>query len=171
MVQLSPIAFLPRSNCLLLSWLQSPSAVILEPHKIKFVTVSSVSPSICHELMGPDAMIFVFWMLWLVAFVWISITLRRGPICRWKQMLCPGISMLQMWERAPCFSKQTGKKQNWSLPLRGTAWDGCAPRVCWSDQVILRVRHCYCFPFWLTRFCRTGVPLQITGSLSCPTAP
>ena len=57
------IAFLPRSKCLLISWLQSPSAVILEPRKIKFLTVSTVSPSICHEVMGLDVMIFVFWML------------------------------------------------------------------------------------------------------------
>ena len=49
------IAFLPRSKCLLISWLQSPSAVILEPKKIKSVTVSIVSPSICHDMMGPDA--------------------------------------------------------------------------------------------------------------------
>ena len=53
------IAFLPRSKHLLISWLQSPSAVILEPKKIKFVTVSIVSLSICHEVMGPDAMILV----------------------------------------------------------------------------------------------------------------
>ena len=57
------IAFLPRSKCLLISWLQSPSAVILEPKKIKSLTVSIVSPSICHEVMAPDAMILVFWML------------------------------------------------------------------------------------------------------------
>ena len=50
------IAFLPRSKPLLISWLQSPSAVILEPKKIKSVTVCIVSPSICHEVMGPDAM-------------------------------------------------------------------------------------------------------------------
>ena len=54
------IAFLPRSNCLLISWLQSPSAVILEPKKIKSDTASTVFPSICHEVMGPDAMILVF---------------------------------------------------------------------------------------------------------------
>ena len=54
------VAFLPRSNRLLVSWLQSPSAVIFEPKKIKSVTVSIVYPSICHEVMGPDAMIFVF---------------------------------------------------------------------------------------------------------------
>ena len=54
------ITFLPRSKHLLISWLQSPSAGILEPKKIKFATVSTVFPSICHEVMGPDAMIFVF---------------------------------------------------------------------------------------------------------------
>ena len=54
------ITFLPRSKCLLISWLQSPSAVILEPKKVKSVTVLIVSPSICHEVMGPDAMIVVF---------------------------------------------------------------------------------------------------------------
>ena len=54
------IAFLPRSKHLLISRLQSPSAVILETKKIKSVTVSIVSPSICHEVMGPDAMILAF---------------------------------------------------------------------------------------------------------------
>ena len=54
------IVSLPRSKCLLISWLYSLSAVILEPSKIKSVTVSTVFPSICHEVMGPDAMIFVF---------------------------------------------------------------------------------------------------------------
>ena len=54
------ITFLPKTKGLLISWLQSPSAVILEPRKIKSDTVSTVSPSICHEVMGPDAMIFVF---------------------------------------------------------------------------------------------------------------
>ena len=57
------ITFLPRSKHLLISCLQSPSAVILEPKKIKSVTVSIVSPSVCHEVLGPDVMIFVFWML------------------------------------------------------------------------------------------------------------
>ena len=63
------IGFLLRSKHLLISWLQSPSAVILEPKKIKSVTVSIVSPSLCHEvvgliaMMGPDAMILVFWIL------------------------------------------------------------------------------------------------------------
>ena len=57
------IAFLPRSKCLLISWLQSLSAVILEPPKIKSLTVSIVSPSICHEVMELDDMTFTFWML------------------------------------------------------------------------------------------------------------
>ena len=57
------ITFLPRGKYLLISWLQSPSAVILETKKIKSDTLSTVSPSISHEVMGPDPMILVFWML------------------------------------------------------------------------------------------------------------
>ena len=57
------IAFLPRSRRLFISWLQSPSAVILEPKNIKSITVSIVSPSIFHEVMRPDATIIAFWML------------------------------------------------------------------------------------------------------------
>ena len=54
------IAFLPRNKCLLISWLQSPSAVILELKKLKSAIVSIVSPSICHEVMGPNVMMFIF---------------------------------------------------------------------------------------------------------------
>ena len=72
------ITFLPRNNGLLISWLQSPSAVILEPRKIKSVTVSIVSRSICHGVMGPDAMILVFWMLsFRSAFSLTSFTFKR----------------------------------------------------------------------------------------------
>ena len=63
MLPMLVIAFLPRGECLLISWLQSPSAVILEPKKIKSLTVSIVSTSIYHEVMGQDSMILVFWML------------------------------------------------------------------------------------------------------------
>ena len=63
MLSMLVIAFLPRSKHLLILWLQSPHTVILEPKKIKSVTAFTFSPSICHEVMGPDAMIFVFWML------------------------------------------------------------------------------------------------------------
>ena len=77
------ITFLPRSKHLLISWLQSPSAVISEHKKIKSVTVSTVSPSICHKVIGPDAMILVFWMLSfqpvfsLSSFTFIKVTLRQ----------------------------------------------------------------------------------------------
>ena len=57
------IVFLPRSKCPLIWWFQSPAAVILKPKNIKSLTVSFVSTSICHEMMGPDAMIFIIWML------------------------------------------------------------------------------------------------------------
>ena len=57
------ITFLPRSKRLLISWLPSPFAVILKPRKIKSATVSTVFPSICHKVMGLDAMILVFWTL------------------------------------------------------------------------------------------------------------
>ena len=67
------ITFLPRSKHLLISWLQSPSTVILEPRKIKSATVSTVSPSICHEVMGLDTRILVFWIL---SFKW---DVRVGP--------------------------------------------------------------------------------------------
>ena len=60
------IASLPSSKCLLISWLQSISAMILEPKKIKSVNVSTVSPSLCHEVMGPDVMIFIFF--WILSF-------------------------------------------------------------------------------------------------------
>ena len=72
------IAFLPRSKHLFISWLQSPSAVILEPKKIKPATVSIVALSICHEVMGPDTMILVFWMLsFKPAFSFSSFTLIK----------------------------------------------------------------------------------------------
>ena len=78
------ITFLPRSKRLLISWLQSLSAVILEPKKIKSLTVSIVSPSICHEVIGLDAMILVFWMLSVKpAFSLSSFTFfhKGGVIC------------------------------------------------------------------------------------------
>ena len=57
------IVFLQKTKCLLISWLQSPSTVVLKPKKIQSVTVSIVPHSICHEVIGPDAMILVLWML------------------------------------------------------------------------------------------------------------
>ena len=77
------ITFLPRSKHLLISWLQSPSAVILEPSKIKSLTVAIFPPSICHEVMGPDAMIFIFWMLsfkWKANFITLLFHFRQGAL-------------------------------------------------------------------------------------------
>ena len=74
------ITFLPRSKHLLFSWLQSTSAVILEPRKIKPVTASNYSPSICHEMMGPDAMILVYRTLsFKPAFSFFSFTTIKKP--------------------------------------------------------------------------------------------
>ena len=75
------IAFLSRSKHLSVSWLQSPSATILDPKKVKSATASTVFPSICHEVMGPDAMIFVFWMLsFKPTFSLSSFTFSRGSL-------------------------------------------------------------------------------------------
>ena len=85
------IVFLPRSRCLLISWLQSPSAVILEPPpQIKSATVSIVSPSICHETMGLDAMILDFWMLsFKQAFSLSSIGVYfLFTFCHWDSIIC-----------------------------------------------------------------------------------
>ena len=72
------IAFVSRSKRLLISWLQSTSAVILEPQNIKFVPISIVSPCICHEVMGPDTMILISWMLsFKPAFLFSSFTFIR----------------------------------------------------------------------------------------------
>ena len=70
------ITFLPRSKRLLMSWLQSPCAVIMEPQRINSATVSTVFPSICHEVMGPGDLILVFWMLSFVFFPFIFISWR-----------------------------------------------------------------------------------------------
>ena len=86
------ITFVPKSKHLLISWLQSPPTVNLEPPKIKSVTVSIVSPSICHEVMGPDAMILVFWMLnfkpafSLCSFTFITRLLRASLLLSAKAM-------------------------------------------------------------------------------------
>ena len=75
------IAFFPRSKCLLISWLQSPTAVIWEPPKIKSATVSTVFPFICHEVMGPDVMTLVFWMFSLKPIFHSPLSLSsRGPL-------------------------------------------------------------------------------------------
>ena len=86
------ITFPPRSKRLLISWLQLPSAVILELKKMKSVTVSILSTSVCHEVMGPDAMILVFWMLSLGYLLWVH---AWAP-----HQLNPS------WPRCPCAAGQ-----------------------------------------------------------------
>ena len=104
------IAFLPRSKCLLISWLQSPSAVILEPKNIKSFTVS---PSISHEVMGPDAMIFVFWMLSfklifsLPSFTFVSNnnSLTKNAPCSFYQLLI-GLDIFFFYRKRSIFQQQ-----------------------------------------------------------------
>ena len=89
------IAFLPRSKRLLISWLQSMFTVILEPKKRKSVTVSTFSPSVCYEVMGPDAMILVFWMLSFKPALSVS---SFTFIKRFFSSVLPlGLSHLHMW--------------------------------------------------------------------------
>ena len=88
------IIFLPRGKHLLISWLQSPSAVNLEPRKINSVTFSTVSPSICYEVMGPDAMILFFWMLsfkpsfLLPSFTFIKRLFSSSSLCHKGCVIC-----------------------------------------------------------------------------------
>ena len=100
------ITFLPRSKHLLISWLQSPSAVILEPPQIKSFTVSIFSLSICHEAMRPNAMILVFWMY---CPRWGKHIL--GRICiraQWKQNLQAILTLLP-YSEAACMNHETQK--------------------------------------------------------------
>ena len=100
------IAFLPGSERLVISWLQSPSAVILESPKIKSVTVSIVSPSICHQVMGPDAMIFVFecWVLSQLFQSSLSLSSRGSLVL--LHFLPKGWCHLHNWGYW-CFSRQS----------------------------------------------------------------
>ena len=99
------IAFLPRRKHLLISWLQSPSAVIWKPKKVKVLTVFIVSPSICHEVMGPDAMILVFWVLsFKQAFSMFSLIYLLKPL--FMLLSAPGCS-----DPSPCPSLGVGYHQ------------------------------------------------------------
>ena len=115
-------AFLPRSKHLLISLLQSPSAVILEPRKIKSVTVSTFSASIYHEVMAPDAVIFICWMLsFKPAFSLSSFTLTFLPL-EWYHLLVWG-----WWY----FSKQS-----WFQPVLHPAWHFAWCTLCISYGAI-----------------------------------
>ena len=90
------ITFLPRSKCLIISWLQSPSAVILEPKKMQSITISIVSSSICHEVMGPDAMILVF-ECWVLSQLFYSFSLSSRGSSVPLHFLLYGWCHLHIW--------------------------------------------------------------------------
>ena len=106
------IDFLPRSKCLLISWLQSAYAVILEPKKKKSLTVSIVSSSICHAVMGPDVVILVFWMLsFKLAFSLLSLATKN---------VINFVSVLTLWwcpcvKSSPVLLKKDACYDQWSL--------------------------------------------------------
>ena len=132
------IGFLPRSKCLLISWLQSPSAVILEPRKIKLATVSTVSPSICHKVMGLDAVILVFRMLsssgrvQIVANQWggreVGWMQRQGrnsqetAVQPWGRVLAPPQGM-HIAISLSCFADT-------AIPTRWDMLTACCPQAC-----------------------------------------
>ena len=109
------ITFLPRSKCLLISWLQSPSVVILEPKKIKSATVSTVSPSICHEVMGPDAMILVFWMLRVVSSAYLRLLIFL-PAILIPYCASSGLAFCMKYS-AYKLNKQGDNMQPWRIPF------------------------------------------------------
>ena len=113
------IVFLPSNKCLLTSWLQSPSAVIMETKKKKkkSVTVSSVFPSICHEVMGLDAMILVFWMLsFKPAFLLSSLISSRSSLVL-LHFLPKGWCYLHIW------GYWYFSRQSWYQLVLHLAWD------------------------------------------------
>ena len=130
------ITFLPRSKRLLISWLQSPSAVILELPKIKSVTVFTVSPSICHEVLGPDAMIVVFWMLsFKTTFLLSSFTF----IMRLFSSSC---FLQEGWCHLNIWGYWYFSRQSWFWlvlhPAQRFSW--CSGDVPWN-----RIFICFCF--------------------------
>ena len=94
------ITFLPRSKHLLISWLQSPSAVILDPKKIKSDTVSIVSPSIYHEVMVPDAMILVFWKVKVKSLSHVRLFVTPWTVA-YQVPLSMGFSRQEYWSGLP----------------------------------------------------------------------
>ena len=113
------IILLPRSKHLLISWLQSPSAVILEPKKVKSVTVSIVSPSICHEVMEPDAMILVFWMLSfksafsLSSFTFIKRLFSSSSLSAIRVVSSAYLRLLQMTQHSIFYIGTNRKWRSW----------------------------------------------------------
>ena len=145
------ITFLSRNKCLLISWLQSPSAVILEPPKIKSATVSTVSPSIFHEVMGLDAMIFIFWMLSftptfsLSSFTFIKSLFRLIEFCQENPLVIANTLFQQHKRRLYTWTSPDG--QHWNqidYILYSQRWRSYIPSAktrlgadCGSDHELL----------------------------------
>ena len=170
------IAFLPKSKCLLTSWLQSPSAVILESKKIKSVTVSIVSTSICHEVMGLDAMILVFWMLsfkpvfsssftfikWLFSSSSLSAIRLASSVYPWLLIFLLAIlipacdsssSTFHMMYSAYKLNKQSDSIQPWHAPF--PIWNHCV--VPWS---VLTVASWPSYRFLRRQVRWSGIPIS-----------
>ena len=173
MLSRSVIVFLPRSKHLLISWLQSPSAMILQPKKIKSVTISIVSLSICHEAMGLNAMIFIFWMLsFRPAFSLSSFTLIKRllsssslsaiSVVYLRLIFCLAILIPACDSSSPVFhmryslyklNKQSNNIQPW-----------CTPFPIWNQSVPYTVLTVASWPAY--RFLRrqvrwSGVPISL----------
>ena len=135
------IDFLPRSKHLLILWLQSPSTMILDPKKRKSVTVSIVSPSICHVVMGPDAMILVSWMLsfkWAFSLLgtWCEeLTHWKRPRC-WERLRAGGEGDDRGWDGWIASPTQW----TWVWADSGSWWWTGKPGVLWF-MGLQRVRH------------------------------
>ena len=170
------IAFLPSSKCLLISWLQSPSAMILELPKTKSLTVFIVSPSICHKVMGLDAMILVFWMLsFKPTFSLYSFTFNNtlfsssllsairvvssaylGLLIFYPAMLACASSSLafHMMYSAYKLNKQIHNIQLWHTPF-----------PIWNQSVIpcpvLTVAACFAYRFLRRQVRWSGIPISL----------
>ena len=118
------ITFLPRSKRLLISWLQSPSAVILEHKKIKSDTISTVSPSISHEVVGPNATIFVFWMLSFKP----TFSLSTFTLCLWPHLKCFDFC----WESALLLLLWTNPPQGLFPPSSPLIGNRCSQSWSWA---------------------------------------
>ena len=113
------ITFLQKSKYLLISWLQSPSAEILEPKKIKSVIVSIASPCTCHEVMGPDAMILVFWMLYSNQLFHSPLLLSSRGSSSLSALRLISSFLLVLNNIPPFIYPFTYRKTSWLLPSLG----------------------------------------------------
>ena len=143
------IAFLPRSKRLLISWLQSPSAVILElhpQHTKEPVTLSTVSPSICHEVMRPDAMILVFWMLSikptfsLSSFTFIKRLFRSSLLSATRVVLSACLRLLILSQQSWGEGENRGW-DSWMASLTQWTWVWVNSGSWWGTRGLKKVRH------------------------------